>query len=355
MAKNKKQADDQGDDDQGDESGDFGLVCGANVKHEKQVWDWPGMILRNSLNIIDGTKGTGKSSVLAHIAACLCAGKRLPESKSAGPKGSCLWFGSEEAFGGSVLGRWKANGMPPATIHTLPPNTASAHGPLVLPHQEDRLREICKHVRARVIVLDPWTSLADGSLDVHHQQSTRLYLEALGRVAHDEKVTVLMARHLTKSRGSSLLNQGMGSVAIANTCRSVLRTERDQQNPAICYLACLISNAGGADGVIPYSLTAVDQSVFTVKFGTRKDTRLEEVIECLEEPHERDAIADARRLLLAALANGPVEAEKLVDEAGTASISERTLRKAKAELGIKSKRRGGGKGTKAVWTWHLPK
>lgn len=355
MATKKKAKEPPAVDDDGDDFGDLGLVSGADVRHEKESWDWPGMILRNALNIIDGVKGTGKSSLLAHLAATMCAGKRLPESKSAGPKGTCLWFGSEEAFGGAILGRWKANGMPPNTIQTLPRNTVSAHGPLVLPSQEDRLRAMVQAVKARVLVLDPWTSLADYTLDVNHQQSTRLYLEAIARVAHEERVTVLMARHLTKSRAGSLLNQGMGSVAISNTCRSVLRVERDQQKPATCYLACLICNSGQADGVVPYTQSRVDDSVFTVKFGARQDTRLEEVIESIDEPHERDAIADGKRLLLARLSDGPVEVKPLLEEAGNASVSERTLRKAKKELGVLTKRKGGGKGAKAVWTWYLPK
>ena len=333
---------------------DLGLVCGAHVKVERIAWDWPGMVVRNALNLIDGNKGTGKSSVMASIAAAVCGGKRLPEAKSAGPKGSCLWFGSEEHFGGSVVSRWKANGGDVKSIHTVSDHTGSGAGRLILPHQEERLRQIVRHTSARCVVLDPYTALGDVTLDTRHEQSTRVYLEALARVAHEERVTVLLARHLRKGRSGSLLEHGLGSVAIAAVCRSVLRVERDKENPSTCYLACVAGNHGKAPGVVPYTLVEKEGSVFLAKFGPRQDKELDEVLEGGDEPDERDTLADARRLLTEALKGGSVDAKALLEEAKKNGIGERTLRKAKAEMGVLSKRVSAGKGVPANWQWRLP-
>lgn len=333
---------------------ELGVVNGAAVKVEKVAWDWPGMILRNALNLFDGHKGTGKSSVMASVAASLCAGRRLPESKSTGPKGSCLWFGSEEHFGGSILARWVANGGDKRTIHTVADNTGSGIGRLILPHQEDRLRQIVEACKVRVIVADPYTALGDVTLDTRHEQSTRLYLESLARVAHELGVTVLLARHLRKGRAGSLLEHGLGSVAIPAVCRSVLRVERDSGSPDTCYLACVAGNHGKTPGVIPYSLEERDGSVFVAKFKPRTDKELTEVLEGVDEPDERDASADARALLLAALKGGPVDANIVIEEALKTGIGQRTLRKVKAELGVLSKRIAAGKGVPAKWQWRLP-
>ncbi|MEO8009976.1 MAG: AAA family ATPase, partial [Betaproteobacteria bacterium] len=209
-----------GSDDDAESNGgdDLGLVNGSQVKVEKIAWAWPGMVVRNALNLIDGHKGTGKSSVMATIAATLCTGKKLPESKSIGAKGSCLWFGSEEHFGGPVVARWKANGGTAASIHTIADNAGNGSGRLIMPYQEDRLREIIFRTRARCVVIDPYTALGDLSLDTRHEQSSRLYLESLARVAHEEHVTVLISRHMRKGRSGSLLEHGLGSVAISAVC-----------------------------------------------------------------------------------------------------------------------------------------
>ncbi len=334
---------------------DLGLVSGVQVKSERVTWDWPGMVVRNALNLIDGHSGAGKSSVMATLAAKICGGARLPEAKSAGPKGSCLWFGSEEHFGGPVVSRWKANGGDPRAIHTASHGTDNGLGRLTMPHQEDRLRSMVQAVGARCVVLDPYTALGHETLDTRHEQSTRLYLESIARVAHEEGVTVLMARHLRKGRSGSLLEHGLGSVTIAAVCRSVLRVERDQQDPGKSYLACVMCNHGPASGVVPYVLDAREGDVLVAKFSARRDTSMGEVMEGAEEPDERDASADARAMLLAVLKNGPADAKTLIKEALDTGISIRTLRKLKTQMGIDSKRVCPVKGGTAVWKWLPPR
>jgi hypothetical protein len=46
-----------------------------------------------------------------------------------------------------------------------------------------------------------------------------------------------------------------------------------------------------------------------------------------------------------------VNSDDIIEEAKQESIAEKTLRRAKKELGIKSRRRGGTDGT---WFWELP-
>lgn len=332
---------------------ELGIVDGTQVKRERVAWDWPKMIVRNAVNIIDGHKGTGKSSLLATVAAALCNGKKLPESKVAGPKGACLWFGTEESFGCSVVPRWVANSGRAEDIRMVATTGNPGGGSVVLPYQEDRLREIVQRTRARVVVVDPYTSLGDVSLDSRNEQSTRMYLEAMSRIAHEEHVTFLLSRHLRKGRSGSLLEHGLGSIAIGAVCRSVLRVERDQENPSVCFLACVCTNFGRAEGVIPYTLTEAPGDVFVCAFGKRKDKELSEVLEGGDEPDERDTLADARSLLKLALKAGPVDAKVLLEEAKKNGIGERTLRKAKADMSVTSKRIAAGKGVPANWQWQL--
>ncbi len=152
-----------------------------------------------------------------------------------------------------------------------------------------------------------------------------------------------------------MLEHGLGSVAIGNVCRSVLRVERSREDPSVCYLAAIACNYGKAPGVIPYTLVERDGSVFTAKFAPRKDTELEEVLDGDDEPEEVDKLADARKLLAQALKGGPVDAKTLLKEANENGIGERTLRKAKSEMRVVSKRISSGKNVAANWQWSLPK
>lgn len=338
----------------GDALEDLGVICAADAKAGPIRFDWPGMIIRGALNCIDGVKGTGKSSIIASLAVAMCGGKRLPESKSSGAKGSCLWVGSEEDFASAVTTRWKANGGDVRQLLTVNGGGGDGPGRIALPFQEDRLNAIVKRHRVRVIVADPFTALACPSVDPVHNHPVRIYLESLGRVAAEHSATVLLARHLTKVRGGSLLNQGMGGVAIAATCRSILRVERSPTDSATCYLACLVTNHGAAPGVVPYSLEEQPGYVFKAKFKPRLAVPMEEIIGGEEEADERSAIDDCLTLLKNALKSGPVDARVMIEEAIKNGMGVRTLRKAQAKLGVKTKRIGGGKGVVGKWQWYLP-
>jgi len=58
---------------------------------------------------------------------------------------------------------------------------------------------------------------------------------------------------------------------------------------------------------------------------------------------------EAREFLLDRLEAGPRKAEDLLDEAKQEGIVEKTLRRAKKELGVKSRKTSSGE-----WLWELP-
>jgi hypothetical protein len=55
--------------------------------------------------------------------------------------------------------------------------------------------------------------------------------------------------------------------------------------------------------------------------------------------------------LLERLEAGPVKSDDVLEEAKQEGFAEKTLRSAKKELGIKSRRKGGSDGE---WFWELP-
>jgi hypothetical protein len=67
--------------------------------------------------------------------------------------------------------------------------------------------------------------------------------------------------------------------------------------------------------------------------------------------NENSALMEAAYVLYSILANGPVRANEAIKLAGQAAVSKRTLLRAKALLGVKSRKRGSGK--ESLWTWEL--
>jgi putative DNA primase/helicase len=61
---------------------------------------------------------------------------------------------------------------------------------------------------------------------------------------------------------------------------------------------------------------------------------------------------EAKEFLLQRLEAGPVKADDVIDEAKQEGIAERTLKRAKKELGIKSRKTPAR--FDGAWTWELP-
>lgn len=338
-----------------DDEQPLGFVSGADVKMGRIQWLWPGMIVKGALNLIDGGKGVGKSSIMAAMCATVCGGKPLPETKAKGKKSRCLWFGTEESFETAILPRWKANGGNPKDLYTPQSVSLDAADPLYLPGGEARLLWTVQKLGVSMIALDPYSSLSTPGVNLNMEQECRAYLQSLARVCGATGATSLLARHFRKGQSGGFLERGLGSIAVPNVCRSVMRADRDKDNPETCWLSAVSCNHGKAEGAMPYTLEATKDAVFKVIFGRRVDKTIEEILEGHEELDTRDESRDARKLLERSLASGPVDAKTIIREARDAGIGERTLRKAKAEMRIGSKREAAAKGVVAVWKWFMPK
>jgi hypothetical protein len=73
--------------------------------------------------------------------------------------------------------------------------------------------------------------------------------------------------------------------------------------------------------------------------------------DALDRPSKREcaALDDAKRFLVAVLVDGPMVANEINTLANRSGISHGTLRRAKYDLGVKSKRTGYSKGTHFKW------
>jgi hypothetical protein len=74
--------------------------------------------------------------------------------------------------------------------------------------------------------------------------------------------------------------------------------------------------------------------------------------EAMEASTGQTAKREAREFLLERLAAGAMKQEDVIEEAKQEDIAEKTLRRAKKELGIKSRKERGR--TDGAWFWELP-
>jgi hypothetical protein len=323
-----------------------------NMEETEMQWIIPKMIPANSTILLEGTKGTGKSCVLACIAAHMTGGPPLPMAPITRSSGTVLWIANEEDYASVVKPRLRQSGaVVSRVISGREDPTSGARRRLKLPADLSKLTWLAEAHCLKAIVVDPWLSLLPYGARATEEQAVRDCLEPLGEWCNKFRVSVFLTRHLGKAKHSLRENQGLGSVAIGNVARAILRCEHRPSEETSKLLSVIRCNAAPNGPSLSYTITGKGNA-YWAEFAGVVDMDHEREALSDRERGELDERTDAENLLLELLTNGPLAANEVIKEARLAGVCERTLRDAKVKLGIESlpSRETG----KPVWMWHPP-
>ena len=196
-------------------------------------------------------------------------------------------------------------------------------------------------IRPTLLVIDPLQAYLGAGVDMHRANQTRPLLSALGRLGEQYQCSVLCIRHLSKSRHDRTLYRGLGSIDFSAAARSVLLTGFDPDDPhenrrvlvhnksSLTVRGTSIGyeiNDGGFRWLGPSSVTAAE--LLAPRRNEEARSELEEAID----------------FLAALLAHDTAPAQVVIHEAKKAGIAERTLHRAKKQIGVKSWREGSASG-----------
>ena len=202
------------------------------------------------------------------------------------------------------------------------------------------------------------------TVDGHRDQDVRLALGPLARVADRTGAGVAAVVHLNKAPSTDLFLKVSGSIGITAAARSILVAARDPEDEdgEQGYKRVLVHgkfNLGPYAPTLrfevePRTIRSVDPAISTAGIvwrGIAEGIGPSDVLGTPREPLERD---EAERLLLELLGNGPRSATEIYAQAEDAGIGERTLKRAKKNLGIESFRQGEqGEIGGGSWYWRF--
>ena len=323
----------------------------ANVAVKPLRWLVPGRVVQGAVAIIEGHKGVGKSTFLAALVASITRGRPMVGRKRL-TRGCVLWSAGEEDPASVVRPRLAAAKADLAAVHFPAAGDGGRRRRLALPYSLGALRQAVEHYRPVLLILDPLSSHVPPELDLRNDQGTHQVLDPLADLAHDTGCTVVLSRNLVKSRDVDRVHAGLGGAAVGGVARSVLAIDwpdRAQSKRVLRVIAC---NLVGAAPPLEYRIE--DRGGWGVMAGARELTPdQDDANAALLDDAERDVRADARLLLTRLVSAEWVPVGTIIAEANAASISERTLRSAKVDLGIRSRRVGAN--SPAYWEWGPPK
>lgn len=311
----------------------------AEVEPASVSWLWEGRIARGKLTLIDGDPGEGKSLVTLDIAARLSQGRPMPLEEAAGCGASAsLFLTCEDDPAETVRPRLIAADADPSLIHVR-------QDLLTIPDHLGIIEQDLRETGARLLVIDPLNGYM-GRVNTSSDLSVRAVLMPLAQMAARLGVAVVGVRHFAKARGGSALHRGLGSTAYAGIARSVLAVGADPEDARARILAVSKGNLAGDVPSLRFRRVIVDGSA-RIEWEGPCDVCADALCAGPKGADDHRASREARDFLLANLAVGERLADDLYKEAKMQGIAERTLRRAKSQLGTRDRRDG------TRWLWML--
>jgi hypothetical protein len=295
-------------------------------------------------SLVAGVGGLGKSAL------ALAYAKRVTDAG-----GAVLVVSYEDAAGAVIRPRFEALGGDLDRLFVL--DIENGGGEISFPADLPELGRHVDETGARLVIIDPVSASIDLRLDAHRDRDVRVVLGQLGKIAERRRLSALQIAHLNKSPAADVYLRVNGSTAFYNASRLVLTVTPDPADPDWGRLVVAHKfNYGKIPDperwrVEPLTIDspAGPLEVMTLVFvEIADDVSREDVL-----ASERGSKADvAVAFLRDALADGEWHDSaglKLL-AAAAKKISERTLKRAAAELEVEYESRGFPAST---W-WRLP-
>jgi hypothetical protein len=335
------------------------LVRYADVAPEDREWIWPGYLPAGMFSLLDGDPALGKSTLAADLAARISTGRPMPDGTGGGAPRGVILMSSEDDRARTIRPRLDAAGADADRVFTfdLRESDGSCRPPTITQEDLARLEKIIRDHDAALVVFDPLSGYLPDGLDTNRDASVRRVLYWLAQLAGNTDCAVLGLRHFRKSPSENPLYRGGGSIAFVGAARAAYLMAVDPDEPAgnRRILAPTKMNVGPLPSSLAFRLV-VDTAggcPHLVWEGPSHHTAAS--LSAMPNPGRRDsARSRAADVLADLLADGPVPTVEVYRRAAEEGVSERTLDRAKDELGVKS-HKVGGPGERSHWVLFLPK
>jgi hypothetical protein len=297
------------------------------------------VLVRGSINLLAGEGGTGKSTIALDIAWRVTIGNDMPidapqcdaetgELTERQPA-SVLMVDGENDPATKIAPYLAAHHADTSRFHYMR-HVESADGTrhwFSLASDLPALREAIEQIGdCELVIIDPLDSFL-GRADGNRSSEVRAILDPLQELAAELNVCVLIVCHFNKSSSTSIVGRIAGSAALVNCSRVTWAATVEPTDGRLRLLMPVKRNAPPAPGSIAYWLHDDDVEWQSDWIATQADT-------------EVSRMSLAMTFLRTELQNGPVPSKILAKKVPELRISQKTLERARAALGVEAYKDG---------------
>lgn len=312
---------------------DSEILYYSSVQATDVHWLWYPYIPYGKITILQGDPGDGKSTLMIDLIAKLTTGSALPDGSVCADDINCVYQCSEDTLSDTIKPRLVKAGADCEKVAYI----CDEEETLTL--DDSRIEKSVSETHAKLLVLDPLQSFLSQNGDLQNAIRIRILMKKLKIIAEKHGCAVVLICHLNKAENKKNLYRILGSIDITASARSVLMTQRDNEDRNLRYLTHIKSNL------------APEGDSFAYRLGSQKS--VEWIAKCPAAFTDQDGnlimkqskTELAEKLLKVLLGNGEQPTSVILEKMNDFDLSERTVREAKKSLNIKAKRKNG------IWYW----
>lgn len=322
------------------------VVRASEVEHVRANWVWRGWVAYGELTAFYGDPSLGKSTLTAALAAHITTGRPLPGDRVRHRRGNVLFVSGEDSAD-RIKRRVAAHGGDCDRVFI-------ADDPSVFRlEQIDDLRSSIRRHRIRAVFIDPVGSFL-GKIDGHRDAEVRRVLTALGHLAKQTGIAIVLVGHLNKGEGRNAMYRVLGSIAFIAAPRIANLIGTDPRDSNMRVMAQSKNNIGERMPSRRFSIeTSSSNECGLLQWDGCCSYKAEDLLQ--QSVNSPPKPIRAQEFLRRFLADGPKWRTDVLTAAADHDIGERTLEDAKAALRVQSIRIR-VKGVRGLGTakWALP-
>lgn len=324
----------------------------SSVKPKPIEWLWPGRIAKGKITVFCGNPGIGKGLVSCDLTAAVTRERKFPDAPNENQPMDVLMLFCEDGEADTVRPRLEAAGADLDRVGFLdssiqPDKKAEKERFIALDKDIEMLRVLIKsNPNIGLVIVDPVSSyIGEASMD--REQEVRRVLGPLARLAEELNIAVILVMHFNKRGDVSALHRVMGAVGMTGVARAVFLFAEDKDESGSFFFLCEKMNISKKPQGLKYRIEEKSLSVGPyplIAWNGTTDISTDAALASKGDPNKLDA---AKKWLTGFLTEDK-PAPAVYSAALKAGIAEKTLKRAKKDLGIESEQTADG------WIWLAP-
>lgn len=305
------------------------IVCMADIEAKKTKWLWYPYVPLGKITLMQGDPGGSKTTLSLAIASIISKGGRFinDDELSYRAPAKVLYQTAEDGIDDTIKPRLMKMEPDFTNIFLIDEREEG------LTLSDARIEDAFKRLHPSLAIIDPLQAYLGADVDMHRANEVRPVMAKIGRLAEEYQCAVLFIMHMSKMTQQKALYRGLGSIDFAAVARSVLVVGRNPMNDQEIIMAHEKSSLAKNGQSIVYHIDNEKGIVFDGFSELTADDILGPKQTLKGRPG--DMLEEAKALLYDKMGEeGFARRDDIISAALGQGITERTVQRAKKEIGI---------------------